>query len=987
MLNIHSKFSLRYGVKEIEWIVNWAIQSGYPKIALTDINSVSGVLSFIQCAQKKSLNIAVGVDIRNNNVQQYVILARNNRGFHELNTFLSQHLTQQQDFPSRPPYLPNCVIIYPYERTHPNLQSNELIGVSIREISQLKIQSIENYHQLVVLQSMTFEHKRDHNIHRLLRAIDENCILSKLTENQFAAPSNCFMNAEILQDKWIDFPEIIANTNQLLSNCTIHFDFGEQAIPQNISTYTGSIAGDKKLIKELSLRGIEKRYPKPTPKIIDRIKNEIEVIQKKGYLAYFLVTWDIVHFATSKGYFHVGRGSGANSIVAFLLGITDVDPLELDLYFERFINLYRKNPPDFDIDFSWTERDEVIQYIFERFENTALLCTYNTFQFRASIRELGKVFGLPKYEIDSLVVGKKLTGNLDEIGHLILKYSRYLEGLPSHLSIHAGGIIISHKPISWFSATFLPPKGFPTTQFSMLEAEDVGLYKFDILSQRGLTKITDALSLIQINQPNSSPKNIRDITYFKSDERIRNLLQNGNAMGCFYVESPAMRMLLKKLNVQTYLELVAASSIIRPGVSSSGMMREYILRHKDITRRNNAHPILRDIMPETYGVMVYQEDVIKVAHHFAGLTLDEADVLRRGMSGKYRSKKEFQFIQEKFKANCIAKQYPIQLIEEVWNQIESFAGYAFSKGHSASYAVESYQSLYLKAYYPLEYMVATINNFGGYYRTEIYIHEASRHGALIEAPEINHSNWESTIAKKTIYLGFNLINGMEHKTIQQIVSKRANIHLFKDFEHFLKEVKIPLEQLILLIRIGAFRRIADKKVLLWRAYQYFKKSKSNDTQIILFDSAVKQYQLPPLETHSFEQAFEELELLGFPLCSPFELIDEPLITNHVKAAELENFNNSEIWIYGYLISVKKTRTSKGERMEFGHFYDIAGKLFDTVHFPNIAQQFNFQGIGIYLLKGIVTEEFGYFTLEVLSMRKIKYISDVRYLSDNKKTAS
>jgi DNA polymerase-3 subunit alpha len=989
MLNIHSKFSLRYGIKAVEWIIDWSISAGYTSIALTDINNTSAALSFIQQAQLHDFNPVMGVDIRNGLEQQYIILARNNRGFHEMNRFLSLHLHQGISFGAIPDFLPNCFIIYPFGKAPAYLRDNEFVGIHPKQVSQLRIRPIQHTDKFVALQSMTFENKRDFNAHRLLRSIDENCLLSKLSPSSQGSVEECFLPYDTFKNQYSEFPEIFDQTEALLKSCAIHFAMGENAGSQNLQTYTGNKHEDRQLVEQLCQKGMKQRYPVLTKAVKERVEREIQVIEEKGYLAYFLVTWDIVNYANSRGYFHVGRGSGANSIVAYLLGITDVDPLELDLYFERFMNVYRKNPPDFDIDFAWTERDDVTRYIFERFEHTALLCTYNTFQFRATLRELGKVFGLPKHEIDALTAGKRLTGELDELGHLIVKYSRYIEGLPSYLSVHAGGIIISEKPLSWFTATFLPPKGFPTTQFSMLEAEDVGLYKYDILSQRGLSKIHDCIKIVNYNQPNNAPRDIRDLHYFKTDERIRNLLKTGNAMGCFYVESPAMRMLMKKLEVQNYLELVAASSIIRPGVSSSGMMREYILRHKDPERRKTAHPTLLEIMPETYGVMVYQEDVIKVAHYFAGLTLDEADILRRGMSGKYRSREEFQAIRHKFFDNCIQKGYTAELTEAIWRQIESFAGYAFSKGHSASYAVESFQSLYLKAYYPLEYMVATINNFGGYYRTEIYIHEARRLGATIEAPDINLSSWESIIKGNTIYLGFNLIDGIESKTIHALLNARQRVNTFTDVDHFFKEVTISLEQVVLLARISAFRQLnPEKKNLLWRIHLYYSKEQKPSIQSILFENTTKKYTLPQLETDQFEQAFEEMELLGFPLCSPFEILQES-IRAHVYASELVHHQKQHVLCYGYLISVKKTRTARGDTMLFGHFYDVKGELLDTVHFPDSAKRFPFHGIGVYELKGIVSEEFGYFTLEVVFMRKMSYIPDVRYEEsrENKKAAS
>ena len=530
-----------------------------------------------------------------------------------------------------------------------------------------------------------------------------------------------------------------------------------------------------------------------------------------------MINWDICKYARSKGYFYVGRGSGANSVVAYLLRITDVDPIELDLYFERFINLYRQNPPDFDVDFSWKDREDITQYIFKRFPNTALLATYSTFQFRAVVRELGKVLGIPPHEIDR--IQSVNPSELDKMQQLVLRYGRYIEGFPSHLGIHPGGILISEKPIHYYTATDLPPKGFPTTHFDMVIAEDIGLYKFDILSQRGLGKIKDSLDLIERNHPNDPPFDIHDIQRFKQDAKVKALLREGKAIGCFYVESPAMRMLLKKLRVEAYLGLVAASSVIRPGVAQSGMMRQYILRFREPKRRDDAHPVMRDIMPETFGVMVYQEDVIKVAHYFAGLTLGEADVLRRGMSGKYRSREEFQKVQNKFFSNCLEKGYSPSLAKEIWRQIESFAGYAFAKGHSASYAVESYQSLFLKAYYPLEYMVATMNNGGGFYRVELYAHEAFMHGADIQAPCVNQSEYLCTIYGKTIFMGMAFIKELETGTAEAILEERQENGVFISFDNFLKRVEISLEQLSILIRIGAFRFTGtSKKALLWEAH-------------------------------------------------------------------------------------------------------------------------------------------------------------------------
>lgn len=986
MINTHSIYSLKYGLVSPTEIAQWSTDSGYPKMAITDINTTTAALSFCRENQKLGRPTVIGLDVRNGIEQQYILLAKNNRGFHELNRFLSKHLHTQHPFPTQAPHLGNCYVIYPWGKEPKQLSENEFIGVRPQQLNRLRLQiKVSSRRRMLALQSMSFRNKKDFNAHRLLRAIDQNCLLSKLPPEEQAHETDRFMSYTELKTVYTDFPDLFEQACQLLNRCQLHFQFDDDAEPQNLHSYTGTKKEDLELIQQLCQEGLSYRYPNASTEIHDRMNKEIQIIAQKDYLSYFLITWDFTSYARSKGYFYVGRGSGANSIVAYLLRITDVDPLELDLYFERFINLYRKNPPDFDIDFSWKDREDVTQYIFERYPNAALLCTYNTFQYRATVRELGKVFGMPKSEIDTLSKGRFQVSQLDQLSLLVLKYAQHIEGLPSHLSVHAGGIVISEKPITWYSGTFLPPKGYPTTQFSMLEAEDVGLYKFDVLSQRGLAKIHDSLAIIQYNQPERVVHDIHDIAYLKKDPQIKHILSNAKALGCFYVESPAMRMLLQKLKVDDYLTLVAASSIIRPGVAHSGMMREYILRHRNPERRKEAHPVMMQIMPDTYGVMVYQEDVIKVAHHFAGLDLGEADVLRRGMSGKYRSRTEFQKIKSTFFKNCKNKGYEETLTSEVWRQIESFAGYAFSKGHSASYAVESYQSLYLKAHFPLEYMVATINNFGGYYRTEVYVHEARMLGADIQAPSINHGAYETIIQGKQIILGFVLVQGIESKIIHKIYEERERNGTFTSFDDLTNRVHIPLEQLLLIIRIGALRDLSNtRKSLLWKAHLYHNKVKDKTPNPLLFEQERKQFKLPELDEETLESAFEQLELLGFPLCNPFKLAGSPL-PPHILAKDISLFVGKIICCVGYLIALKQSKTVRGDLMYFGNFIDQSGELFDSVHFPEVTRKHPYHGKGIYAVTGLVSEEFGHYSIEAHTMSKIHFKEDVRYTEEKTST--
>lgn len=993
-LNTHSYFSLKYGTIATEALVELMQQAGAKCFVLTDINNTSASLNFVRMAPKYGIKPILGIDFRNGSDQLFVAIAINNEGFKELNDYLSQYLHAKQKIPARAPAFEHAYVIYSFQKyTGFQLKKLEFVGVKPSDLTKLVYPPHQmDKHKLVILPTVTFRSKidsktgqrviskRDFNAHRLLRAIDNNTLLSKLPKSEEANPGDFIYPVEELRAMYSAYPYMIENTEKLLESCQIHFDFEGENQNKNLKSYSGSPEKDYQLLEELCEKGFSYRYPQSTEKIRNRIRTELEVIQQQGFMSYFLINWRLCQYARERGFFYVGRGSGANSVVAYLLRITDVDPIELELYFERFINLYRKSPPDFDIDFSWKDREDITQFIFNEFRrsednNVALLATYSTFQFRAVVRELGKVLGIPPHEIDHIQSAKY--ADLEELHQLVLRYGKYIEGFPSHLSIHAGGILISERPIHYYTATDLPPKGFPTTHFDMIVAEDIGLYKFDILSQRGLGKIKDSLEIITNNHPHDEPIDIHNIDRFKKDERVKAMLREGKAIGCFYVESPAMRMLLKKLRVDEYLGLVAASSVIRPGVAKSGMMRQYILRFREPERRNEAHPILRDIMPETYGVMVYQEDVIKVAHYFADLTLAEADVLRRGMSGKYRSREEFQKVRDKYFENCANKGHSLELSSEIWRQIESFAGYAFAKGHSASYAVESYQSLFLKAYYPLEYMVATMNNGGGFYSVELYAHEAFMNGGDIQAPCVNQSEYLCTIYGKTIFMGLGFIGEMDKNTVEAILSERRENGVFMSFDHFLKRVQISLDQLRLLVRMDAFRFTGfSKKELLWEAHFRLGQEKKTKPVKMLFDPEVKKFKIPALSYDVLEDAFDQIELLGFPLCNPFDLL-KTVAEGEVMVREMEQYKNKQVKMVGYLIHIKNTNTAGGKRMQFGTWLDREGYFLDTTHFPPMAAKYPFRGKGIYELVGKVVEEFDFLSLEMIAMRKLEYIHDPR----------
>jgi DNA polymerase-3 subunit alpha len=967
-INCKTWFSFRYGTFETEALVKEAAELGVSSMALTNINSTCDIWDFVYYCRDHGISPVAGAEIRNGDHLLYILLARDNDGLHRINRFLSAYLESGERFPARPIMEESVYVIYPAGSVAvEELNAAEYIGIQLTETNRLQGLGPAALARFVIRHPVTFRNKTSYNVHRLLRAIDDNILLSKQDKTRLAGEHEYFMEPKALLEAFARYPAVITNTLRLLESCSIEMEYHTDKTKK---TYSASIADDRALLAKLALDGLQRRYGSEHKAARERLLRELSIIDTLGFNAYFLITWDIVRYAQSRGFFYVGRGSGANSIVAYCLRITDVDPIELNLYFERFLNPYRSSPPDFDIDFSWKDRDEVIDYIFKRYgrEHVCQLGCYVTFQKRAVLRELGKVFGLPKEEIDKMEYRSQ---GEDEIQRRILHYAELIRNFPSHVSIHAGGILITEEPVHRHAATFVPPKGFPVCQLDMFIAEKTGLFKLDILSQRGLGHIRDTVSIVRRNK--GEQIDIHDVEKFKNDPEVQQRIHDADTIGCFYVESPAMRQLLRKLRCRDYITLVAASSIIRPGVAQSGMMRAYIQRYHHPDSFEYLHPILEELLSETYGVMVFQEDVIKVAHYFGGLDLGEADILRRGMSGKYRSSEQFLQVRDRFFDNCKDRGYTEELSREVWRQMESFAGYSFNKAHSASFAVESFQSLYLKTYYPKEFLVAVINNFGGFYSQELYFLELRKTGASIHPPCVNRSETLTRISGNEVYTGFVHIKSLPEDTVETLLSERRRGGPFLHFHDFMERTHPPAEAVNILISAGAFRFTGkSKKELLWEA-NFLQKNVAETVPggLSMFQEPPRTFSLPALSHDPVDDIYDEVELLGFPLRHPFELCTEHP-AEYTPASRLAEFKGRQVTTLLYFIDRKIVPTGNGQTMAFGSFVDAQLDWVDTVHFPASFSRYPLQGRGFYKVSGKVTEDFGVYSIEVNFMQKLGY---------------
>ena len=991
-LNTHSSFSFKYGTLSPEALYRIALKTQPHRITLTDINTMAAHAEFAKTCEQFGIRYNLGVEFHWKGEFSFIAIARNQKGYTWINTWLSQWIELQSQPGSTEPEIefPESVwFLYP-PNTYPKIcPENVLVGVRPKDLQRrFAWRPFIQENKLIACPTLTFETPRLYGFHKVLRAIGENELIDRLNPDQTGSPLDFFRTPKETEVLYSQIPGLSQRASILSEECEFKLNFSEQ---RTLTNFHSSEAEDRIVLRTLTEKGKIIRYGNcPSLVVQNRIEKELEVIGKLKFQGYYLITHDIIRYASSKNYRHVGRGSGANSIVAYCLGITDVDPIALDLYFERFLNASRNSPPDFDIDFSWKERDEIIRYILKK---------YNSKQFRASqlaatvryksrsvVRELGKVFGLPRREIEKLtgrlpqqyfstleplIQDPKIHGLNNPVYKKIIRISEMLHKMPSHLSIHAGGILIAERNLYETTATFIPPKGFPVAQIDMFAAEDLNLHKLDILSQRGLGHIRDCIQLIASTQgqdeSDKAEKAIRNTAQIVYNPESQKLLKTGETIGCFYIESPAMRSLIQKLGCDNFEALTAASSVIRPGVGHSGMMRAFIARFRKEEPVHYLHPILEKLLQETLGVMIYQEDVLKVAHYFGGLSLEQADVLRRGMSGKLRSLEVMRTLKEAFFESCQQRDISFDIVQEVWRQMESFSGYTFPKAHSASFAVESFQDLYLKQNYPLEFITAVINNFGGFYNTWFYLEEAKRLGARIALPCVNQSNVLSHLEEQTIRLGFIHISGIEQDLVKFLLENRRIYGNFKGIPDFIERIPCGPEQIRLLIRLGCFDFTKKKRPeMLWEA-KLIRNALVGVGNSFFPSPEPDTLQFGIREWSSLEILTIEIEYLGFPVSRSFFDFLESLPPDRVSSSNWHNYIGKEIEMAGYICARKPIKTKTGKLMQFITFRDPEG-VWDGVLYPKVNENIEIQRLGPWLVRGKVQEDFGVPVMEIWGMR-------------------
>ncbi len=979
-----------WGTADPERICRTARGLGYTRLALTDTDNLCGLWPFLAACRCHGISPVVGAEVTDRTTsRRAVCLVETPEGYQNLCRVLTRrHRDKTFDLASalaangrglviltRDPdllvtwYEAGCCVAgtmprRPIPAGCPLRQAARRLGAPVAATPGSFFLSAEEW-----------------AVHRLLRAIDGNTSISRLGKGDVAPTDAWLASPSEYRRRFEICPEALRAAAVLSERLTFTGpDFGIVLPPWEGK---GGESADGKL-RRAAYAGARRRYGKELSEaVVDRLEHELRIIGQMGFSSYFLIVREIVARSPRT----CGRGSGAASLVAYCLQITNVCPVKHNLYFERFLNPGRSDPPDIDVDFAWDERDGVIKDVLHRFHGrAAMVSNHICFQPRMAVRETAKVYGLSDGEIGRVARRLPPFWRLDEADTdmaaalmerpesrglelpapwpEILGMARRIVGAPRYLSVHPGGVVITPGPIDTYVPIQEAPKGVPIVQWEKDGVETAGLVKIDLLGNRSLGVIRDAVTNVRKNGEALDENRWEP----EDDPATQGEVAAGRTMGCFYIESPAMRLLQKKAGRGDFEHLVIHSSIIRP--AANVYIQKYLRRlHGEAWEP--IHPLLSDVLEETFGIMVYQEDVSRVATALAGFSPAEADGLRKILSKKDRAHALRDFF-DRFRKGASAGGVSEKQIEDIWEMILSFDGYSFCKPHSASYARVSFQAAYLKTHFPAEFMAAVISNQGGFYSIFAYVSEARRLGLTILPPDVNRSEIRWAGRGKTVRVGLLSVKGLSADTQTRIVTRRGRqpYQSLKDFLHRVDPHEDEARQLVRCGALDGFSPAGGRADLTWALIRRGAARRAKPAHTSLFgdafgESDVPMPSLPPDDVMA--RLRDEFSVLGF-LCDRHPMVffkNAMKRSGSVPAEDIQKYVGRRVRIAGWLITGKKVRTRRGETMEFLTFEDDTGVV-ESTFFPTVYKRFcHLLDWGRpYLLSGLVEENWGAVTLTV-----------------------
>ncbi|MFQ5877201.1 MAG: DNA polymerase III subunit alpha [Acidobacteriota bacterium] len=1041
-LQVRSHYSLMCGASGLEDLCRAARRRGMRALAVTDVDGLYGAVRFWEIARAEGLRPILGAEVtspdprRRAAGERATLIVRSREGYAGLCRILTRrHLdpafSLTRALAERPEGLvvlcPSPVVLQAVRERRGARDLYMALGASaggglerLRAARRLGIPP-------VAVNDVHFVDARDFDLHRLLRAIALNTTRDRVPPGELASPGAWLVPPAGMERLFPHCPEAIGAAARIAAECALDVPpWGRLVFPRygdldGAAGRGGDGATDAfHLLKARCEEGARRRYGTITPAVRARLERELRIIRDKGFAEYFLVVREIVGRSPRTA----GRGSAAASIVSYCLGITHVEPIRHDLYFERFLNPGRADPPDIDVDFCWDERDAVIDWTLQAFGagRTAMIANHVTFRARSAVREVAKVYGLPEEEIGRVTGRLSHHWGADRAEEAVARHPLFrgadlnaarggllgrppwpeilsrasrLDGFPRHLSVHCGGVVIAPDGIDRHVPVERAPKGVDVIQWEKDQAEEAGLVKIDLLGNRSLSVIRDACAAVRA----AGGPALQDGSFDPTDDpRTQELMRDGDTMGVFYVESPAMRQLQRKTRRGDFEHLVIHSSIIRP--AANDYIREYVRRLRG-GAHISLHPILDEILGETYGIMCYQEDVARVAIRMAGFTDAEADGLRKVLARKWAGRRVEDY-RRRFVRGALARDVAPGVVGAVWRMILSFSGYSFCKPHSASYALVSFKACYLKAHHPAEFMAAVLSNGGGYYSTFAYVSECRRMGLAVLPPDVNESDGPYTgRAGKApdggsagsgrrgwVRVGLRQIRGLREEALGAVLEERRRAGPFRSFDEFLRRVPIAPPDVRLLIRAGVFDRVglgpgdraggspAVRPRLHWRLCEWEAGAEGGrGCPRPLFPPALGPMPVPrPYEAAKVLR--DEAEALGF-LASrhPLTLYRDHLLAlrrvgvTPVRGTDLGRHIGRRVTTLGWLITGKVVTTREGEPMEFISFEDTTA-IYETTFFPRTYERFcrMLTRARPYLLRGRVEEDFGAVTLTVDDVR-------------------
>ncbi|MBE3587682.1 MAG: DNA polymerase III subunit alpha [Thermoanaerobacteraceae bacterium] len=1017
-LHVHTEYSLLDGAARIKEAVARAKALGQPALAITDHGAMFGVVDFYKACKKEGIKPILGCEVYvaprtmhdrtpkvDDHLYHLVLLAENERGYRNLLQLVSQAYTEgfyykprvDRDLLARHSQgliaLSGCIAgevadrllagerekaqeaaaayrdIFGPENFFLELQDHGM--AEQRRVNQELIQLHRKLHiPLVVTNDVHYLKKEHAAMQDVLLCIQMGKSVDDPSRMKFQSQELYLKSEGEMAGIFGELKEAMDNTGFIAERCQVDLSFGRLHLPHY--EVPPNHTADSYL-EELCREGVRRRYGEPSEAVRQRLEYELQIIRQMGYSAYFLIVWDFIHYARQNGIpVGPGRGSAAGSLVSYVLGITNLDPLKYGLLFERFLNPERVSMPDVDVDLCFERRGEVINYVTRKYgaDHVAQIATFGTMAARAAIRDVGRALNMSYGEVDRVaklvpaelhITIEKALQDSSELRELyqrdprikrLIDTAALLEGMPRHASTHAAGVVITREPLTHYLPLYKTADSPLTTQFAKDQVEELGLLKMDLLGLRTLTVIADTLKLIR---QNGGPDiNIDEIPL--DDPQTFALLCRGEGSGVFQLESSGMRAILKELRPEVFEDIVALVALYRPGPLGSGMVDDFIKNKHGEKKVTYLHPKLEPILKDTYGVILYQEQVMRIASDLAGFTLGEADLLRRAMGKK--KPEIIAGLRSQFVEGAVKNGVDAGVAGQIFDLMEYFAGYGFNKSHSAAYALVAYQTAYLKANYPAEYMAALLTSVrDNTDKVSAYVEECRRMGLTVLPPDVNESRESFTVVDGKIRFGLAAIKNVGLGAVEAIIRSREKDGPFTSFADFCRRLDarvINRRVLENLIKSGALDSLGHHRAQLMAAIdsglalaQQSQRERSNgqlslldvwgDTmseELTLTMPRVKKFNRS--EMLSLEKEALGLYISGHPLEDYRQVLQEE---TSVAVAELsDGEQEGPVTVGGMLTGLKRIVTRRGEPMAFGTLEDLTGNI-EVVFFPRIYQQY------------------------------------------------